>query len=238
MNLFSTKVGDVTGAGRNLGIPGFYQIGEFQRALSRGALDAYRRHGRPVLAGDGRLQGLCVPDADRPQRLELDAAEGCQRRTSIRRQASPWCLPMRSAGRARCSTTASSASPCRRWASTRRLTSSPRPTCLADFQDFASGTTTFTNLGFPFRTVRGFVVDDNFGNPNIKPERTIETELGLETRLFNGHARADISVYNRSSSDQIFRVPVATSTGIQQRSPRTPATCATVASRSRSAQRR
>jgi hypothetical protein len=59
------------------------------------------------------------------------------------------------------------------------------------------------------------VLGDNYGNPNIRPERTVETEFGLETRLLNGRARADISLYDRRSYDQIFSVPVGASTGFK-----------------------
>lgn len=68
-------------------------------------------------------------------------------------------------------------------------------------------------LLFPFRGVRAYTLSNSFGNPDLKPERTTEYELGLDMRLLNGRARIDFSYYDRSTEDQIFFVPVSPSTG-------------------------
>jgi TonB-linked SusC/RagA family outer membrane protein len=77
-----------------------------------------------------------------------------------------------------------------------------------DYQQFGG-----PPIRFPFRGVTSFTPSQQLGNPQLKPESTIEDEIGLELRFFNGRARADISAYRKSSYDQIFRVPSSSVTG-------------------------
>lgn len=50
-------------------------------------------------------------------------------------------------------------------------------------------------------------------NPALKPERTKSWEVGVETSFLDGRLGLDASYYNMNSVDQIFRLPVSTSTG-------------------------
>ncbi|WP_074408019.1 MULTISPECIES: SusC/RagA family TonB-linked outer membrane protein [Aquimarina] len=50
-------------------------------------------------------------------------------------------------------------------------------------------------------------------NPNLKPERTTSTELGLEMKLLQSRLGFDIAYYINNSIDQIFGVPVSRGTG-------------------------
>jgi TonB-dependent SusC/RagA subfamily outer membrane receptor len=187
-NVFSGKVSDVNGIGRNLGIPGYYNIGNFSLRALTGRLDAERR-----LVG---LYSQATIDYKDWAFLTLTGRNDWS--STLPKNANSYFYPSASLavvftdalgfrsrlldyGKLRLSVSKVGTD-----APPYRLTSSY---VSGAFQDFASGTTTFTNLGFPFRTVRGFVIDNNFGNPDIKPERTVETELGVETRLLNGHAR-------------------------------------------------
>ncbi|HEU6452085.1 MAG TPA: SusC/RagA family TonB-linked outer membrane protein [Gemmatimonadaceae bacterium] len=68
-------------------------------------------------------------------------------------------------------------------------------------------------IEFPFRGIASFTASTQLGNPELKPESTIEDEIGLELRFFGGRARADISAYRKSSYDQIFSVPSSAVTG-------------------------
>ncbi|MCW3093810.1 MAG: TonB-linked outer membrane protein SusC/RagA family [Ferruginibacter sp.] len=54
-------------------------------------------------------------------------------------------------------------------------------------------------------------------NANLKPESTSSTELGAEFGFFNNRVRADLSVYNTNSVDQILSVDVSPSTGYSQK---------------------
>lgn len=69
------------------------------------------------------------------------------------------------------------------------------------------------SISFPFRGVTSFTASQQLGNPELKPETTVEDEVGLELRFFDGRARADVSVYRKSSYDQIFSVPSSSVTG-------------------------
>ncbi|MEO8403984.1 MAG: SusC/RagA family TonB-linked outer membrane protein, partial [Chitinophagaceae bacterium] len=50
-------------------------------------------------------------------------------------------------------------------------------------------------------------------NPNLKPSRTAETELGLELRLFNNRVSMDFATYRKITTDQIVSVQVSDASG-------------------------
>lgn len=54
-------------------------------------------------------------------------------------------------------------------------------------------------------------------NPNLKPERSFEYELGLEARFFRNRLGFDISAYNTDSYDQILRVDASSASGYSQK---------------------
>ncbi|MBB6003717.1 SusC/RagA family TonB-linked outer membrane protein [Arcicella rosea] len=56
-------------------------------------------------------------------------------------------------------------------------------------------------------------VDNNLGNPNLKPELHTETELGLEGKIFNNKISFDLTVYRRDTRNLITSAPLDASTG-------------------------
>ncbi|MDR3367264.1 MAG: SusC/RagA family TonB-linked outer membrane protein [Prevotellaceae bacterium] len=52
-------------------------------------------------------------------------------------------------------------------------------------------------------------------NPDIRPERTQSTELGLELGLFNNRAQIDVALYNTNSIDQILNVQTSSASGYE-----------------------
>ncbi len=72
-------------------------------------------------------------------------------------------------------------------------------------------------INYPFNGVNGYDLNDELGNPELKPEITTEYEVGLDLRLFDGRARADVAYYERTTRDQIFEVPVSSATGYSSR---------------------
>lgn len=50
-------------------------------------------------------------------------------------------------------------------------------------------------------------------NPDLRPERTSETEVGFESSFLNNLLGLDFSYYSRLSEDQIIQVPVSSATG-------------------------
>lgn len=50
-------------------------------------------------------------------------------------------------------------------------------------------------------------------NPNLRPERTTSSELGIDARFAKGRYGVDFALYDMTTQDQIIFLPVATSTG-------------------------
>lgn len=79
-----------------------------------------------------------------------------------------------------------------------------RPVLSANAQAFITndGTNISTNAISSFQP-----------NPNLKPERLREIELGLDARLFNNMVKVDLSLYKRISKDQVLSRSLPVSTG-------------------------
>lgn len=56
----------------------------------------------------------------------------------------------------------------------------------------------------------------NIGNPNLKPERTGETELGFETNIWKNMFALDFTWYNKKTTDALIQRQLALSNGEQQ----------------------
>ena len=50
-------------------------------------------------------------------------------------------------------------------------------------------------------------------NPNLKPMRISETELGLELKMFNNRVNFDVAVYKKITEDQIVSVQISDASG-------------------------
>jgi hypothetical protein len=59
----------------------------------------------------------------------------------------------------------------------------------------------------------GIVVPDQVGNPDLKPERGEELELGVETSLLDGRLAIDLTAYRQRTRDAILLRGVAPSSG-------------------------
>jgi TonB-linked SusC/RagA family outer membrane protein len=211
-NLFATTASDISGVGTNQSIPGFYTISNFTTRTVTATLPGRRRllglYSQATV--DYKDWGFLTLTGRNDWSSTLPKEDNSYFYPSasvavVFTDALGWHSSLLDYGKARFSVSKVGTD-----APPYSLTSAY---LMGNFSDFSSGTATSTDLFFPFRAVRGFTLSNNFGNPGIKPESTIETELGFETRLFNGHARADVSFYNRTSKDQIFSVPVAASSG-------------------------
>jgi len=53
----------------------------------------------------------------------------------------------------------------------------------------------------------------SFGNPNLRPERGSEIELGFESKLLGGRAGLDLTYYSKTTHDALLPVAVPPSTG-------------------------
>lgn len=54
-------------------------------------------------------------------------------------------------------------------------------------------------------------------NGNLKPEKTKEIELGLETRMFNNRVALDFTWYKKNTTNQLMPVSTTTATGFSRR---------------------
>lgn len=53
-------------------------------------------------------------------------------------------------------------------------------------------------------------------NPNLKPLKIKETELGMELRTFNDRVNLDVAVYNKNTMDEILNVDISYGSGFSQ----------------------
>ena len=89
---------------------------------------------------------------------------------------------------------------------------SPYLTGVTYRQAYASGYYT-TTTEFPMNGTNAFMASATKGSSTLKPEMTSEFEAGVNMQFFKGRFGFDVSYYNRTTSDQIFTLPVDPSTG-------------------------
>jgi len=66
----------------------------------------------------------------------------------------------------------------------------------------------FANPSGAFQPVGG-ASSSQLPNPNLKPMRTSETEIGLDLRMFNNRVNLDLAVYNKITQDQIVSATIS-----------------------------
>ncbi|MDG1296862.1 MAG: SusC/RagA family TonB-linked outer membrane protein [Saprospiraceae bacterium] len=81
------------------------------------------------------------------------------------------------------------------------------------FTQAAPGDGWVDGITFPFAGTTSFTKDNTLGNPNLVPERSITTEVGLDLRFFGNRLGLDATYYNRKSIDMILPVALPGSTG-------------------------
>ncbi len=81
-------------------------------------------------------------------------------------------------------------------------------------KDADPGATTTTTWA-PSAHLAGYGTSNSWtkGNPNLKPEKTKSTELGLEMRFFNGRLGFDYTYYSNKSINQIVNPRLSQTTG-------------------------
>ena len=76
----------------------------------------------------------------------------------------------------------------------------------------------FTNIfdvaaGYPYGGQAGVGLNGSYRNPSLKPEKTIEKEVGLEFGLLKSRINLDITYYHTITSGQTFPVNISNTTG-------------------------
>ncbi|HLZ88975.1 MAG TPA: hypothetical protein VKQ52_17085, partial [Puia sp.] len=69
-----------------------------------------------------------------------------------------------------------------------------------------------TNLGFPFNGVGGYALNNTIANPNIKPEKVTENEVGLELG-YNNIVSLTLGAYEQKLTDGIVYAQIPNSSG-------------------------
>jgi len=72
----------------------------------------------------------------------------------------------------------------------------------------------YRNLNFPLAgSINGFSLGNRLGNPDLKAELTTEKEIGADVRFLKNRFGVDFNYYDRSTTDLIWDVTLAASTG-------------------------
>jgi TonB-linked SusC/RagA family outer membrane protein len=71
----------------------------------------------------------------------------------------------------------------------------------------------FGNYNFPVNNITGYGVGNRLGNPDLRPERRKEFEVGFEASLFKNRVTLDVSYYDAKVKDQILSLPLAATSG-------------------------
>ncbi|WP_111685503.1 SusC/RagA family TonB-linked outer membrane protein [Winogradskyella tangerina] len=81
----------------------------------------------------------------------------------------------------------------------------------------AGGDGFISNNEFPLFGQVAFERSSLLGNPNIKPEKTTEYEVGLDLKFLDSRINLDVTYYNKETTDQIINVTQAATTGFTNR---------------------
>lgn len=80
-------------------------------------------------------------------------------------------------------------------------------------QAYANGYYYSSIASFPMHGTNAFIASATKGAISLKPEMTREFETGLNLQFFSGRLGADLAYYHRTTSDQIFSLPIDPATG-------------------------
>lgn len=72
-------------------------------------------------------------------------------------------------------------------------------------------------INFPFMGVNGYMPNYIMGNPDLKPETAKSWSIGAHLNFWNNRLVLDGDYYHRINSDLLLNVPIAPSTGYQDR---------------------
>lgn len=73
-----------------------------------------------------------------------------------------------------------------------------------------------SGVSFPYLGQNGFGLSNTLGNSALKPEKTTGKEVGFDLRFFQGRLNLDLTLYNQKSSDILVSMPLAPSSGFQR----------------------
>jgi TonB-linked SusC/RagA family outer membrane protein len=68
-------------------------------------------------------------------------------------------------------------------------------------------------LSFPYNGINGMAVSGRLGNQQLKPERVLGHEVGLNTKFFENRLTFDVNLYYKTSKDLLIDMPLPQSSG-------------------------
>ena len=78
---------------------------------------------------------------------------------------------------------------------------------------FGGGMYTYTPISYPIQGVSSYTPSSTIFDPKLKPQNTKNIEFGLDLRFFDSRIRFEYTGSYQNVTDQIFSVPLASSTG-------------------------
>lgn len=82
-----------------------------------------------------------------------------------------------------------------------------QPGATSSFQTFSTTAVTVANINTPGLRANAL------GNPDLKPERSAELELGFDTHAIENRVNFEFTFYNKKTSDALIAQPIAPSSG-------------------------
>lgn len=87
---------------------------------------------------------------------------------------------------------------------------------LSGSENITDGWSPSGGISFPYMGVTSFGLSNVQGNPNLRPEKTIDFEIGTNVTLFKKRVNIDFAYYHRKTVDAILPVSVSGTTGYSQ----------------------
>jgi hypothetical protein len=88
-----------------------------------------------------------------------------------------------------------------------------QPGSTVALQTFSASSANISTAGGTAGTDTPGLLAAALGNPNLKPERSVETELGFETSVLNNRVHFDYTYYAKKTHDALVSQPLAASSG-------------------------
>lgn len=67
--------------------------------------------------------------------------------------------------------------------------------------------------GYPFGGTAGYTINGTFANPDIKPEISVDEEIGLDLGFLNNRINFSVAVYNTETTNQTIPISISAATG-------------------------
>ena len=94
-----------------------------------------------------------------------------------------------------------------------KIANDTNPYSTEDSYTPGSANANFGIIASPVGGVSFYEAGPTLGNPDLKPETTVEYEIGAEGSFFRNRISYDLSLYQKTTSDLIVRLPLDPSTG-------------------------